>query len=265
VTTRKKTELLILGCGTSSGVPLIACKCAVCRSKNPKNQRLRASVYVRHQGKRFLVDTSTDLRQQALRYRLSRVDAVLYTHPHADHLHGIDELRSFGYVQKERIPIYGNAWTCGDLRMKFPYIFGTERDPGHSSYSVPHLDLHQFNAEHHSFEAAGVPIVPLPLMHGSHECIGYRFDRVAYVTDCSYIPELSLERMKGLSVLVLDCLRMAPHPTHLNLEQALAIVEKVKPKRTVFTHLGHDFDYTKWSRKLPKGITLAYDGMKLQA
>ena len=256
------TELLILGCGTSTGVPLISCKCSVCRSRHPRNQRLRASVYVSYRGKCFLVDTSTDLRQQALRYRLKRIDAVLYTHPHADHLHGIDELRSFNYAQRERIPVYGNAWTVAELDLKFPYIF----KPGPSEGGgVPQLDLHQFDASAPTIRAAEVPIVPIALMHGSQECVGFRFDRVAYITDCSYIPDTSLDRLKDLAVLVLDCLRLAPHGTHFNLDQALEVVEKLKPRRTVLTHLGHDFDYPKWVKKLPKGVTLAYDGLKLKA
>lgn len=254
--------LTILGCGTSTGVPLIHCQCQVCRSKNSKNKRLRASAWVRINGKSFLIDTSTDLRQQALRAKISRVDAVLYTHPHADHVHGIDELRSFNFIQKAEIPIYGNEWTCSDLRHKFPYIFAPTPVEGGG---IPRLSLHQFESDSPYIDVLGEKIIPISLSHGSKECIGYRFDSVAYVTDCSYIPPVSMDRMQSLSVLVLDCLRVEPHGTHFNLDQALETVSKLKPKKTYLTHLGHEFDYTNGSKKLPKGVSFAYDGLIINA
>ena len=257
-----KTELLVLGCGTSSGVPLLFCNCPVCKSKDPKNKRLRASVVVTHQGKRFLIDTGTDLRQQALRFKMQRIDAVLYTHPHADHVHGIDELRSFNFAQKERIAVYGNAWTHQELLERFGYIFGSPH--AKIGGAIPQLSLHLIDASNQFLTIAGAKIQPVPVSHGKKECVGYRFDRVAYVTDCSYIPETSYERLMGLSVLVLDCVRLAEHATHLNLERALEIVDRVKPKKTFLTHLGHDFDYKKWSKKLPRGVALAYDGLKVR-
>jgi phosphoribosyl 1,2-cyclic phosphate phosphodiesterase len=253
-------ELTILGCGTSTGVPLISCKCAVCRSRNPRNKRLRASAWLKTRGKSILIDTSVDLRAQALREKIERVDAVLYTHPHADHIHGIDELRSYNYLQRASIPAYGNAWTCEELRQKFSYIFKPVHVEGGG---IPQPELHEFEASVQTLDVLGVPVTPLSLKHGSRECIGYRIDSVAYVTDCSYIPPTTLERMKGLSVLVLDCLRLQPHGTHFHLEQALAIVEELSPKRTLLTHLGHDFDYEKWNKKLPSGVQLAYDGLRI--
>jgi len=254
--------LTVLGCGTSTGVPLIHCKCTVCRSKNQKNKRLRASAWVQVRGKSFLIDTATDLRQQAMRAKIPRIDAVLYTHPHADHIHGIDELRSFNFIQKSEIPVYGNAWTCDELKTKFPYIF----DPGPvEGGGIPLLSLHLIQAHDPFIEVLGEKIVPLPLSHGSKECVGYRIDSVAYVTDCNYIPPLSMERMQGLSVLVLDCLRLEPHGTHFNLDQALDTVSRLKPKKTYLTHLGHEFDYTKQRKKLPKGVSFAYDGLIINA
>lgn len=258
-----RIELTILGCGTSTGVPLISCTCKVCRSKNPKNRRLRASVWLRAKGKSILIDTSTDLREQALRHRIFHVDAVLYTHPHADHVSGIDEMRAYNFIQKTRIPAYGNDWTCRELSSRFPYIFApAEKVEGGG---IPLLDLRPIDAKAASFMAAGLEFMPISLSHGSQECVGYRFDSVAYVTDCSYIPEESLERLRDLKLLVLDCLRLAPHGTHFNLEQALEVVSQLRPKKTVLTHLGHDFDYASWTKpgKLPRGVTLAYDGMKL--
>jgi len=261
------TTLTLLGCGTSTGVPLIHCSCRVCRSRHPRNQRLRASAWLQSRGKSVLIDTSTDLRQQALRARIPRVDAVLYTHPHADHIHGIDELRSFNFVQKQTIPVYGNEWTRSELEQKFSYIFKPARviEGG----GIPLLELRPIDSATSRVDVEGVPVTPISLQHGSRECLGYRVDDLAYVTDCSLIPAHSLERLRDLDVLVLDCLRIAPHGTHFNLEQALQTIETLRPARTFLTHLGHDFDYRTWSgprsRKLPKGVSLAYDGLKIRA
>ena len=253
-----RSSLTILGCGTSTGVPVITCRCAVCRSRHPRNKRLRASVLFQTRGKNILVDTSVDLRQQALRQKIARIDGILFTHPHADHTHGIDEVRAFNFAQKSSIPALGNAWTCQELRHKFPYIF----KPGPvEGGGIPQIDLEQFDAQKARLEIAGVPVVPISLHHGSKESVGYRIDSVAYITDCSYIDPQSLDRLVGLSVLVLDCLRIQPHGTHFNLDQALETVARLKPKKTFLTHLSHDFDYLKWNTKLPKGVSLAYDGL----
>lgn len=264
---KREVVLTLLGCGTSTGVPLISCRCAVCRSKNPKNKRLRASAWVQikdpKQGlKSILIDTSTDLRQQALRAKIPRIDAVLFTHPHADHCHGIDELRSYNFLQNGSIPAYGNAWTSQELLSKFEYVFKAGPVEGGGK---PQLDFKLIDSKVESFEVAGIPVTPISLQHGSKECLGYRFDSVAYITDCSYIASSSLDRLKGLSVLVLDCLRLEKHGTHFNLDQALEAISQLRPKKTFLTHLGHDFDYTRWAKKLPKGISLAYDGLKIKS
>lgn len=272
-----RSSLTILGCGTSTGVPVLTCKCATCRSQHPRNRRLRASAWFQVRGKgsakdstSILIDTSTDLRQQALRAKLARVDAILFTHPHADHTHGIDEIRAYNFTQKASIPAYGNDWTCTELRHKFPYIFEAGR-PGPEGGGTPQIELHQFAATAETLKIAGISVTPLALSHGSKESVGYRIGSVAYITDCSYIPAQTLDRLTGLSVLVLDCLRIDPHRTHFNLDQALETVARLKPKKTFLTHLGHDFDYTKWnaakaakgSKKLPKGVALAYDGLTI--
>jgi phosphoribosyl 1,2-cyclic phosphate phosphodiesterase len=261
-----RNSLTILGCGTSTGVPVITCRCPVCRSRHPRNKRLRASAWFQVGNKSLLVDTSVDLRQQALRHGISKVDAVLFTHPHADHTHGIDEIRAFNFNQKSSIPAYGNDWTCTELREKFPYIFAPGPVEGGG---IPQIDLRQFDPQAASLEIFGISVIPISLHHGSKESVGYRIDSVAYVTDCSYIEPQSLDRLTGLSVLVLDCLRLQPHGTHFNLDQALETVARLKPKKTFLTHLGHDFDYTKWTgrkntKKLPKGVSLAYDGLIIQ-
>ena len=251
-------NVTILGCGTSTGVPVIHCTCTVCKSENPKNQRLRASVWIQTESKNFLIDTSTDLRQQALLAQIPRIDAVLYTHPHADHIHGIDELRSFNFFQKETIPVFGNEWTCTELKDKFPYIF----NPGPiEGGGIPQLTLNQIDAKNAILDISGEKITPISVSHGSKECLGYRIRSTAYVTDCSRIPEESMNRMRNLSVLILDCLRTEPHRTHFNLDQALDTIAQLKPKKTYLTHLSHEFDYTKDSKKLPKNVYFAYDGL----
>lgn len=257
-----KTILTILGCGTSTGVPLLHCDCKVCRSKDPKNNRLRAAAWVQTEGKSFLIDTSTDLRQQALRHKIKRVDAVLFTHPHADHIHGIDEIRSYNFIQKSEIPAYGNKWTTTELLKKFEYIF----KPGPvEGGGIPQITLHTLSTKGKSLKIQGVSVTPISVQHGSKECVGYRFGSVAYVTDCSYIPKNSLDRLKGLSVLFLDCLRLRSHGTHFNLDQALEVAGKLKAKKTYLTHLGHDFDYASFNKKLPSGVRLAFDGLKVHA
>ena len=260
-------QVTILGCGTSTGVPLLQCRCAVCTSSDPRNHRLRASIYVEIAGKKILIDTSTDLRQQALRHDLSRVDAILFTHPHADHSAGIDEIRSFNFLQREKIPAYGNEWTVRELTTRYPYLFApTEPAQGGG---VAGIDLHLIDAATDSLDILGLTVVPVSVSHGREEVVGYRFGRFAYLTDCSSIPLKSRERLMNLDVLVLDCLRLAQHGTHFNLEQALEVVSELRPGRTVLTHLGHDFEYVEWTRqgpgaKLPESVTLAFDGMVIR-
>jgi len=260
-------KVTLLGCGTSTGVPLLHCSCKVCTSPNPKNKRLRASIWITTENKSLLIDTSTDLRQQALRATIPRVDAVLYTHPHADHLHGIDEMRSFSFVQKEIIPVYGNKWTQKELFRRFEYAFGEQL--GHSQVhlggGVPRLHFHLVDASQSTpFYASGVEVIPLSLEHGREECLGYRIKSVAYVTDCHYIPPQALESLRDLEVLVLDCVRIEPHRTHLNLERALEMISIIKPQMCYLTHLGHDFEYEEWKHRLPAGVALAYDGLQIE-
>ncbi len=249
-------QVTILGSGTSTGVPAIGCRCPVCRSTNPKNTRSRASIFIRREGVGLLVDTSTDLRLQAMTYGVDRIDAVLYTHAHADHVHGIDELRSFNWLQQAPIPCYGNQATIAQLKARFGYAFSNGTGPGYKPQLIPHeLDGAR--------EIGGVLVEPIEVVHGKDRIYGYRIGAMAYVTDCSEIPDASRDRLRGLDVLIVSAIRYDAHPTHFTLAQALAAVEDLKPRRAVLTHLSHVFDYDTVNRQLPPGIELAYDGMAL--
>jgi len=236
------------------------CTCKVCKSKDPKDSRLRASVWIETRGKSFLIDTSTDLRQQTFKNKIPRVDAVLYTHPHADHISGIDEIRAFNFAQKSKIPIFVHDWTRQELITRYPYLFNSAPVEGGA---IPQLDMKNFNPTDPELIAEGVRFIPISVQHGSKTVSGFRIDDVAYITDCHYIPKESLDRLRGLKVLVLDCVRINPHNTHLNFDQALSVIQDLKPKQAYLTHLGHDFGHKAWSKKLPKGISLAFDGLKI--
>jgi len=250
-------QATILGSGTSTGVPMIGCRCAVCTSADPKNRRSRASIYIRDSVTGLLIDTSTDLRTQAMAHGVDRIDAVLYTHAHADHVHGIDELRSFNFLQQGPIPCYGNAPTIEQLTRRFDYVFSTGNGLGYR----PQLIAHVLDGPR-TFGALRVE--PIEVLHGRDVIYGYRLGDMAYVTDCSAIPEAARARLRGLALLVISAIRYERHPTHFTLEQALAAVAELGPRRAVLTHLSHAFDYATVGRELPVGVELAYDGMRLE-
>jgi len=252
----KNIRITVLGSGTSTGVPLIGCSCKVCTSDNRKNRRTRSSIMISLEDSNILIDTSTDLRYQALKNGITRVDAVLFTHAHADHIHGIDELRSFNFLQKSAIPCYGSALTLERIKSMFSYIF-TEHSCGGG---VPRLTM---NEAHNGLEILGMEITPIEVLHGELPILGYRFANVAYITDCSFIPEASLSKLEGLELLILGALRHTPHSTHFSLDEALAVTRKLSPGRTLFTHMGHDLDYEVTTASLPEGVGLAWDGMTI--
>ncbi len=253
----KGTMLQILGCGTSSGVPLLACNCTTCLSKDPKNKRTRASVVIQVGQTVFLVDTSPDLHNQARANKMYWVDSVLFTHPHADHIHGVDDLRSFNVLMAKSISCYGNAWSINTLKYRFDYIFKITQIGG----GKPALNTQIIKDK--PFKVHGIKIIPLPVIHGKVDVLGYRINDVAYITDCSYIPETTLRRLKKLDILILDCLRPKKHETHLNVEMALDLAKKIGAKKTYFTHMGHEIEYKSFLRQLPKNIYPAYDGLKV--
>ena len=249
-------KITILGSGTSTGVPMVGCHCQVCGSSDPRDKRTRASILVESQGQRMLVDTSTDLRTQALREGVPQIDAVLLTHTHADHINGIDDLRGFHFIHRKVIPCYGSPDTIAQVRGTFSYIFDGLCSEGYSPL------LESFPVES-PFDLFGCRITPIPIRHGSFLATGYRFDDAAYLTDCSEIPEASMELLRGLDLMIIDALRFSPHPNHFNIEGALRMTEILKPRRTVLTHLTHEVHHSDGER-LPAGVEFAYDGMTLE-
>ncbi len=253
-------KVTLLGCGNSGGTPLIGCDCKVCLSDDPKNKRTRASLAVEIHGKTILIDSSPDLRQQALTNRIRRIDAVLYTHAHADHANGLDDLRSFNYLVDNPIPIYGNADTLEELQRRFPYAFL----PKPTIWYRPCLTPHVFSdAPVQALKVGDIPVTLFTQMHGKIITIGYRIGTMAYSTDVDAIPEASFAALEGLDVWFVDCLKYAESYSHACLEQALRWIERVKPKLAVLTHMAHDFDYETLRKSLPNNVVPGYDGLCL--
>lgn len=250
-------SILVLGSGTSVGVPMVGCRCQVCTSPDPRDKRLRPSVLLRLGEHRILIDTAPDFRYQALRFALDRIDAILYTHSHADHILGLDDVRPFNFMQRGEIPIYASAESLHVIERTFQYVF----DASPSQSSRPRLSLHCF--ENEPIYVAGFHIEPVRASHGKGVVYGFRFGDSAYMTDHSEIPPESLSRLAGLDVLFLDALRHNPHPTHSTVDASLKTVELLRPKRAFFTHISHDLLHASVEARLPPGVRLAYDGLEI--
>jgi phosphoribosyl 1,2-cyclic phosphate phosphodiesterase len=253
-------QLVFLGTGTSHGVPLIGCGCATCTSTNPKNQRTRCSVVLGLPEGNLLVDTPPELRLQLVRERIGLVHAVLFTHGHADHLFGLDDVRIFSRYLGRSVPIYCEEAVERIIRRSFDYAF----DPEVQDYpagGVPKLQFRRIATE--PFAVLGARAVPVRLLHGRFDVLGFRFGDLAYCTDVKAIPPESAALLEGLDVLVLDCLRHEPHVTHMNVEEALATVERLRPKRTLLTHVCHRLEHEATGAALPPGVELAYDGLRI--
>jgi len=252
-------KIVLVGSGTSQGVPNIGCNCETCRSDNPKDKRLRASAYIELDGLKILIDTSIDFRQQMLRAGISDLDAVLFTHHHVDHILGMDDLRQINQRHRKYIDIYGNKLTLDEIKISFRYALDEVLK---SYWAVP---LVNFNyTENKTFKIKETEITPIEVFHGHIKIYGYRIGNFAYITDASKIPDEEMKKLEGLEVLILNALRRHPHPTHFNLEQATEIALKLKPKKTYFTHITHDMMHDKINAALPENIELGYDGLTIE-
>jgi len=252
--------MVFLGTGTSHGVPVIGCSCATCTSDDPRDQRTRCSVLMQLPEGNLLIDTPPDLRTQLLREGIGRIDAVAYTHEHADHLFGLDDLRIFPRYLGHDLPVYCNQQTEARIRRAFDYAF----DPATRLYKaggVPRLEIRPIGVS--PFEVLGTTIRPIPLLHGRFEVLGFRIGNVAYCTDTNEIPASSRPLLEGLDLLVLDCLRHKPHPTHFCWDEALQVVAELAPRRTIFTHIAHGLKHAEASQCLPAGVELGHDGLRV--
>jgi phosphoribosyl 1,2-cyclic phosphate phosphodiesterase len=251
-----KARVTVLGSGTSHGVPMIGCSCAVCQSTDPRDRRTRPSIYVEvDDGPKLLVDTSTDLRQQALTHGVREVDAILFTHSHADHIMGLDDSRRFSQMRKSSIPCYADTLTTASLRKTFYYAFDAGGDKGGGR---PQIDLRTIDGP---FSIGLVAVQPIPLMHGSREILGFRFGEFAYLTDTNHVPDRAWPLLEGVQIAMVDALRHRPHPTHFTVAEALAVVDRLKPRQAYLTHICHDLPHVATNESLPVGVELAYDGL----
>lgn len=253
-------QLLFLGTGTSVGVPVIGCRCATCTSSNPRNQRTRCGLALGLPEGTLLVDTPTDLRSQLLREGIGLIHAVLFTHEHADHVFGLDDLRLFPYYLGHPVPLYCEAAVEERIRKSFDYAFADAAREVHAG-GVPQVVFRRIDER--PFVLLGQSIVPIPLLHGRFRVLGFRFGNVAYCTDTNGIPDASWPLLEGLDVLILDALRRKPHATHFSLEQAVEVARQLRPRRTLFTHMGHDLEHEAVNAALPPGMELAYDGLRV--
>jgi len=250
-------RITFLGTGTSHGVPMIGCECATCRSTDPHDNRLRPSIFLETSSARVLVDAGPDLREQALRHRIARVDAIVFTHGHADHILGMDDVRRFNALMDGSMPCYGDAATLEDIRRMFSYVFDPATPKGGG---LPQLDLRVIDGP---FTVGDIHLQPVPIWHGRRRILGFRVGAFAYLTDCSRIDEAAWPLLERLEVLVLDALREKPHPTHFSLSDAIETAARIGAARTFFTHMAHDLPHEATNARLPDGMRLAHDGLVL--
>lgn len=250
-------KLTFLGTGTSTGVPVVGCDCPVCASADPKDNRTRSSAWIENDGHSVIIDTATDFRFQALREKIKKVDAVLFTHHHADHVHGIDDLRTFNFFQKKSIPCFGSEATLGRISEMFAYIFDGSPETGGGK---PKLDMVVIDGP---VEIGEMTFTPISVMHGALPVYGYKINNTAYVTDCSLIPPETWGALENLDTLILGALGLKKHTTHFTMEEALSVIEQLKPKRAYLTHLTHHIGHAETTATLPEPVNLAYDGLSI--
>jgi phosphoribosyl 1,2-cyclic phosphate phosphodiesterase len=249
--------LTVLGSGTSMGVPTIGCSCAVCRSSDPHDRRTRPSIMLEYEGRCVLIDTTPDFREQAIRENIIHIDAIIYTHAHADHILGLDDVRPLSFRSPQKIPLYAHEDTAQALESIFRYIF----DPTYKYGGIARVEMNCING---SLELFGATFEPVEILHGDATIHGFRFGSAAYLTDFSEIPPQSMNRLRGLDILFLDALRHRPHPTHSTVANSLHLVEELKPRRAFFTHISHDLPHEETNKTLPDHVRLAHDGLRLE-
>ena len=255
-------KITFLGTGTSSGVPVIACDCPVCASPDPRNKRRRTNLYVEAAGVHVVIDTPPDFREQALTFRIPRVDAVLITHSHADHIFGLDDIRRYNTIQESVIPVYASPASCRDLNRIFDYVHNDSLPAGTYRPEVDFLDVTG------PFEIGPLRIRPLGVVHGVAETLGYRIDAggqtLGYVPDCKRMPESVVEALAGVDVMILDALRHRPHVTHFTVAESLAVLQRIRARRSFLVHMCHDLDHEQTQQGLPPGVEVSYDGLTVE-
>jgi len=250
-------RITFLGTGTSQGVPVIGCSCEVCRSLDYRDKRLRTSILVEIENQSIIIDTGPDFRQQMLRENVKRIDAVIFTHAHRDHTAGLDDVRAYNFMQQMDMPVYGTEAVLDQLKIEYAYAFAKEYYPG-----IPRLTLNLIDGK--DFIVNGIQVIPLPVMHLKLPVLGFRFKNFSYITDANFIPEETIEKLKGTEVLVLNALQRDPHISHFNLEEATKMVDRIKPAQTFFTHISHKLGtHADVSDELPENIQLAYDSLQI--
>ena len=250
-------KITFLGTGTSQGVPVIGCTCEVCQSLDYRDKRLRSSIHVQIEGKSLVIDTGPDFRQQMLREQINRLDAILFTHSHKDHIAGLDDVRAYNFLQQADMPVYGNADVLAQLKTEFYYAFEKNKYPG-----IPQLRLHEITAP---FTIGSIKIVPLPVLHYQLPGLGFRIKNFSYITDANQIPAQTLDLLKGTKVLVLNALQREKHISHFNLDEALAMAARIGAEQTYFIHISHKLGRHKVvEHELPKSVALAYDGLSIE-
>lgn len=251
-------KIVFLGTGTSTGIPLLSCNCATCQSSDPRDRRLRTSVWLQIQSINIIIDAGIDFRQQALLYQISTVDAVVFTHHHVDHVFGLDDLRPINFIQRKTIDIYGNSLTMEHLQRIYPYVFNGKDCPS----DIPKINWFVFDSD--IFTIHNIAVTPIPVYHGELLIHGFRIGNFAYLTDVSRIPAESYSKLKNLDILVLGALRERPHPTHFTLKEALNEAQKIGAKKTYLVHISHELSHQGLLQRLPAHIQPAYDGLEVE-
>jgi phosphoribosyl 1,2-cyclic phosphate phosphodiesterase len=252
-------KVTFLGTGTSQGVPVIGCTCEVCRSLDYRDKRLRTSIHIEVENQSLVIDTGPDFRQQMLRERIKRIDAILFTHAHRDHTAGLDDVRAYNFMQEMDMPVYGTKPVLEQLEIEYAYAFAKEYYPG-----IPRLTLNEVEGK--AFPVNGVEVKPLPVMHMKLPVLGFRINNFSYITDANFIPEDTMSLLKGTEILVLNALQRDAHISHFNLKQALEVAERINPKFTYFTHISHKLGlHADVSKELPDNVALAHDGLQISS